>query len=86
MLAHNNGFKIVHSYRDSTELQFSISEMYAKDIASDKIDAQLLAVDKKENRKRAAALNAQNDGDQACFIFKKHMNITSAKSKIENDK
>lgn len=72
MLANKNGFNLVHSYRDSTELQFSISEMYAKDIASDKIDAKLLAVNIKANRKRAAVLNAQNDGDQACFIFKKY--------------
>jgi len=71
MLAKKYGFDLMYSYRDSTELQFSISEMYAKDISCNDLNSKQLTVDIKENKKRAALLNSHNDGDQGCFIFKK---------------
>lgn len=73
-LASRHGFELLYSYRDSSGLQFSISEMYAKNIASNQINLGLLAEKAKLDNKRAAQLNKKNDGDQACFIFKKIAN------------
>jgi len=80
LLAKMNNFYLIDAYRDSTELQFSISEMYAKNIASNEIDATSLNKISKALRNKAAFLNSQNEGDQGCFIFKKLTDYSIDKS------
>lgn len=69
-LVQKYGLSPVASYCDSTALQFTISDAYAKNQSfgeSDSTNPSLL----KKFRRQAIELNNQYDGDQACFVFQK---------------
>jgi SAM-dependent methyltransferase len=76
-LASKAGFEIESIVYDSTDFQFWGSEEYRKGIAryaknSYTVDPEgsiFSRADIKEFRKRAEQLNAQQDGDQACYYF-----------------
>ncbi|MCD9187107.1 MAG: class I SAM-dependent methyltransferase [Pyrinomonadaceae bacterium] len=79
ILAEKAGFTVEKIVYDSEEFQFWASEYYAKDIAMNdpnwfKLDFEKSLFTKKQFddwKAEAEKLNAENQGDQACFYLRK---------------
>jgi SAM-dependent methyltransferase len=72
ILAARVGLEFVRVHFDSNELQFWGSEQYAAGISlSDRKSSSLSGKKLKEYRDKALELNAQQQGDQACFVLRR---------------
>jgi 2-polyprenyl-3-methyl-5-hydroxy-6-metoxy-1,4-benzoquinol methylase len=73
LLAKNSGFVVEQVFYDSTDAQFLCSEKYCRDITIYE-DMDVLPTKIKLCKRQATYLNKMKDGDQACFVLKKHKN------------
>ncbi len=76
LLAERAGLALVDVVFDSTDFQFAGSELYQRNRSLADLHSSYSKAQTREFRRRAAALNREERGDQAAFYFRRRANMS----------